>query len=143
MVHDLLLFLDTGRFTAALTEIEEFSTTYTAYFIEYDRLDIWRVQRKQTLNTYPIRDLSNSECLRGTASLTFDHITLKRLDTLFISFNDFIVNGNVIASFEFWEFFFTGHLLVNKSYGIHFYFDFGSAKVTGIFLIPKIFYVYY
>ena len=62
------------------------------------------------------------------SALTFDHIAFKRLDPFFITLNDLIINGNVIASFKLGEFLLARQLLVYICDGVHFS-DFRTAKV--------------
>ena len=46
--------------------------------------------------------------------LAFDHIAFKALDTLFGTFNDLIIDGDVITSLECRKRWFLGQLLMNK-----------------------------
>jgi len=84
-----------------------------------DRLDVGGVVREHTLYTNAVRDLTYGEGSGGTLSLCLDHVTFERLDTLFGSFDDLIVDGNVVARFEGRERLVTGHLLVNVLYRVH------------------------
>jgi hypothetical protein len=45
-------------------------------------------------------------------SLAFDHIATEALDTLFTTFNDLIINGNVVTGFKLRKLFFTCQLLM-------------------------------
>lgn len=111
----LFLFLDTGRFTATLAQVVKFRTANAAGLVQYDRLDVGRIKREQTLNTYTVGYLTNGKSLRETAALALYHVALERLDTFFGTFNYFIINSNIIARFEFGEIFLTTKLLVYKS----------------------------
>src|SRR5688572_9022119 len=55
-----------------------------------------------------------------TTALALDNISFKRLDPFLITFNNFIINGNVVACLEFWEIFLAGQLLMYVCYGVHF-----------------------
>ena len=61
-------------------------------------------------------------------ALAFDHISFERLDPFFITLNDLIINGNVVASFKLGEFLLARQLLVYICDGVHFS-DFRTAKV--------------
>ena len=52
-------------------------------------------------------------------SLAFDHVPLEALDTLLVTFNDLIVHGNIVTSFELGELPFCCKLLVYKGNCVH------------------------
>jgi hypothetical protein len=54
-----------------------------------------------------------------TGSLFFDYIAFERLDPFFISFDDLVVNGNIVAGFESGKIFLTGQLLMYICLGVH------------------------
>ena len=54
-----------------------------------------------------------------TLALALDNVAAEALDTLFVTFNDLIVNGNIVTGFKSREFSFGGQLLVNKCYSVH------------------------
>src|SRR5688572_13385304 len=54
-----------------------------------------------------------------TTALALDNISFKRLDPFLITFNNFIINGNVVACLEFWEIFLAGQLLMYVCDGVH------------------------
>src|SRR5580765_5829755 len=49
-------------------------------------------------------------------SLSFYNISLKTLNSFFVSFKNFIVYGDIISGFEFWKLFFSSQLFVYKCY---------------------------
>lgn len=53
-----------------------------------------------TLHAYAIAYFANGEAGGGTIALTLDHIAFEALDTGLVTFNYFIVNGDVITCFE-------------------------------------------
>lgn len=112
-------FLDPGAFTAPFTEEVKLGTPYTTNFVQYDTFDIWREHREKTLNTNAITHFTNCESGCGTGSLALDHITFKALDTLFATFNDPVVNSDIITCFELRMGGFIGQLFVNKCYCAH------------------------
>jgi hypothetical protein len=114
--YGLTLFLDTSALTATGTLEEQLGATNAANLVQIERLDIGRKEGEGPLNTHAIGDLPNGEgsCLAST--LTLDHITLETLDTFLVSFDDFIVNGDVITGFELRKFSFSCQLFVHKGY---------------------------
>ena len=115
-MYSSFLFLDAGTLTAALTLVVKLGTTYAAGFVHYDRVNVGRVKRERTLNTHTIRDLANREGGCCALALFFDHVTAERLDPFFGTFDDFIVDGNVVTGFELGEIFFAGQLFLYKGY---------------------------
>ena len=73
------------------------------------------------------------------SALAFDHISFKRLDPFFITLNNFIIDCNIVACLEFWEFFLAGQLLMYVCDGVHFCnFKEGKGRVgVGKFQIKK------
>lgn len=127
--HSAALFLDTGALSGTLAEVVQFGTTHPTYFVQFDRLDIGAVEREKTFYTYAVRHFANGEGLGHAATLTLDNVAAVGLDTLFGTFNNAVVNGNVITRFELGNRFLSGHLFVNESYGVHGNFQFERAKV--------------
>jgi len=110
------LFLDTSALTAAGTLEVQFCTTYAAYLVQLDGLDIGGKQGESPFYAHAIGDLPYGEGSRVACTLTFDNISLEALDTLLITFNNFIVDGDVVTGFELRELSFSCQLLVYKSY---------------------------
>ncbi len=75
-------FSDTCSFTAQVTQVVEFRTTYTTTACHFDLFDFRRVYREGTLNTYTVRDLTYCKRFGNAASATFDYYTFEDLDTL-------------------------------------------------------------
>lgn len=131
--HRLTLFLDTGAFTATLTLVVQLSATNTTYLMQQDGLDVGREEGEQTLHTYAIGNFTYGEGGSSTIALYFNYIAFEGLDTLLVTFNDFIVNGDIVTGFEFGVFLFTSELLVHKlDSGLHnFNFKDGKDKEGG------------
>lgn len=126
--HRLTLFFDTGALTAALTLVVQLGTANTTYLMQEDGLDIGREEGEQTLHTYAIGNFPYGESGGSTYTLYFNHVAFEGLDTLLVTFNDFIVNGDVVTGFEFGVFLFTSELLVHKlDSGLH-NFNFKECK---------------
>ena len=112
-------FLDTCALTAAFALVEELGATNLTGLVDLDGFDVRGIKREEAFYTYSIGDLPDGERSSETRTLTFDDVAFKALDTFFITFNDFIVNGNVVPGFKFRELLGGGQLLVDKSYGVH------------------------
>jgi hypothetical protein len=129
----LSLFLDTGALTATLALEVQFSPANTADLIHFDRLDIWGEQGEGPFHAYAIGDLTHGEsgCLPRTLAL--DHITFETLDTLLVSFDDLIVDGDIITGFELRKLSFSRQLLVYKSYSsVH---NFNFLRMAKVIII--------
>src|ERR1044072_357356 len=76
------LFFNTCAFTTTLTLVEKFRTTNATSFIQLNRVNIGRINRECSFNTYTIGDLAYGKGSCTTLPLAFDHIATKALDTL-------------------------------------------------------------
>ena len=114
--HSHSLFLDTGAFTAAGTLKVELCATYATDLMQLDGLDIGGEQGEGPFHTHAIGDLPDRESRGMAGALAFDHISLESLDTLLVTFNNFIVDSDIITGFELRELSFSCQLLVYKSY---------------------------
>ena len=114
MRHSLLL--DAGALTAPVTLEIQLGPANAANLVQFHGLDIGGVQRERPFHTYAVGDLPYSESGCLAFALTFDHFTLEALDTLFVPFNDLIVDSDVITGLEGGELSFSRQLLVYKSY---------------------------
>jgi len=63
-------------------------------------IDKRRVNRYNSLYTYRVRNFTNSEGLRYTRTFSLNYNTLKLLNTLLVTFFNFIMNGNGVTSFK-------------------------------------------
>jgi len=109
------LFLNTGTFSTTLTQVKQAGTAYLTYFVQYYAFNIGAVKRKQTLHTNTVAYFTY--CKRGgsAGALALDHIAFKALDTLFITFNNFIINSDVVTSFKLGVLPYRGKLFVHKA----------------------------
>lgn len=129
-------FLDTGTLTAALTQVVQFGAAYLTRLVQHDRIDVGRQDREQTLHTNTIRDLTHCERCSCTISLLFDNISTETLDTLFTTFYNLVVNGNIVTSFESRMGLFSCQLIVNKlNCCVHNFSFLRTAKVRGKLII--------
>lgn len=131
-------FLNPCAFTTSAAEEIQFRPANFTSFIQHDGFDIGRIHREGSFHTNGIRNLTYGKGSCSTLTLTFDHIALKTLDTFLITFNDLVVNGNIVPCFEFGNFFSNGQLCVYKIYcGIHIL-EIWTAKVGGKFGCAKL-----
>ena len=86
--------------------------------MENDAFDVWAYQRKCTLYTYAIADFTNCKRSGITVALTLDHIAFKALYTRFGTFNNFIIDGNIVTGFETWILLCRSQLIVNKLHSL-------------------------
>jgi hypothetical protein len=110
------LFLDTGAFTAPGTLEVEFCATYATDLMQLDGLDVGGEQGEGPFYTHAVGDLPDRESSGVASSLALDHISLEALDTLLVTFNNFIIDSDIITGFELRELYFSCQLLVYKSY---------------------------
>jgi hypothetical protein len=135
-LHSFLL--DPRALTAPAAQEVKFSAAYLTGLVQNDRFDIRRVHRESSFNSHSVRYFTHCECCSSSLALALDHIAFKALDTLLITFNDLVVDGNIVACLEFWRLFLRGQLLVYKSYcGIHIR-KIWTAKVEKILANTKI-----
>lgn len=131
-------FFDPCAFAASAAEEIQLGTANFTGFIEYDRLDIGRIDREGPFYSNGIGNLAHGKGCSSTLTLAFDHIALKALDTFLVTFNDLVVNGNIVPCFEFGNIFGDGELCVYKIYcGIHIL-EIWTAKVRSEFGYAKL-----
>jgi len=110
------LFLDTSALTAAAALEVQLCTTYAAYLMQFDGLDIGGEQGEGPFHAYSVGDLPYGEGGGMASALALDHISLEALDTLLVAFNDLIVDSDIITGFELRKLSFSRQLFVYKSY---------------------------
>src|SRR5689334_6296966 len=94
------LFLDPCALSATLTLIVQLGATNTTGFVQDNRLDVRREEWENPFYTDTVRDLTHGESSSIAFTLSFDHISTEGLDSLFITFNNFIIDGDVVTGFE-------------------------------------------
>lgn len=109
-------FLDTGALAAALALEVEFGAANAAHFVQIEGLDVGGEEGEGSFYAYAVGYFTNGEGGSLALALAFDHVSFKALDTLFVAFDDLIVDGDIVTGFEFRKFFFSRQLLVYKSY---------------------------
>ena len=110
------LFLDTRALTAAGTLEVQLCPANPANLVQLNRLDIGGEQGKGPFDTYAVGYFPHSKGGRIAGSLTLDHVAFEALDTLLVSFDDLIVDGDIVTGLELRKFSFSRQLLMYKSY---------------------------
>jgi hypothetical protein len=83
--------------------------------VEHDAFNIGAIERKETLYTHAIADFTHGKRGGSSVALALNNIALKALDTLFVAFNNLIVNGDVVTGFELRMLPYRGKLFVYKT----------------------------
>jgi hypothetical protein len=109
-------FLDPRALTAPATEEVKLGPAHLTGLIQCDGLDVRGVHREGPFNADTVRYFTYRESSGGTLALAFNNVTFEALDTLFVTLDDLIVNGDIVASFERRNFFPGGQLLMYKGY---------------------------
>ena len=99
------LLLDTGFLTCEVAQVEDAGTAHCTVLVDVYLLNERGRDREYALHAHAIGNLTNSKGLGGSASATLQHNALEVLDTFFVTFFDFIVNRDGVASLEFGELF--------------------------------------
>ena len=96
-------FLDTGFLTGEITQVEDTGTTHGTTLVDVDLLDEGAADGEDTFHANAVGNLADSKGLSSSSTTALYHNALEVLDTFFVSFTDFIVNSDGIASFELGE----------------------------------------
>ena len=96
---------DTSFLTGKIAEIEDSSSADGATLVDIDLFDERRRDGENSFHTDTVGDLTNSKGFSGTASGALKHNALEVLDTFFVTFFDFVMDSDGIASLEFGELF--------------------------------------
>src|SRR5690606_40901294 len=107
---------DTCSFTSTATQIEQFRATNFTNAIDINFLDVWRVYRENTFNTYTVRYFAYSKSSVRTYAVYLNNRALVHLNTLFMSLANFIMNADGISGFESGDFIFHYRLFFYKFY---------------------------
>lgn len=79
---------NTSRLTSALTQVVQFSFTYSTTTFNSNAVNYRRVSLEDTLNAFAVGDFANSECRVQTAVTNSDNHALECLQTFFGTFNN-------------------------------------------------------
>jgi hypothetical protein len=95
-----ILFLDTGRFAAKITQVIKFRSANSTVTDNVDVIDYRSVQRKDALDADAKADLADGDRFTRAAVFAGDHNALKNLETFLVAFLDADVNLDGIARLE-------------------------------------------
>ena len=76
------LLLDAGSLTSELAQIVKLGAANLTYLVDFDAVDVGRLQGEDTLHTYGTTHLANCEALLVTVTRDLDDYTAIKLDTL-------------------------------------------------------------
>ena len=99
------LLLDAGSLTCELAQVVQLSATYLTDLVDLDAIDVRRLDREDTLDTYSARHLANGEALLVTMTTNLDDDATIELDTLLGTLDNFVSDSNGVTSLELWELF--------------------------------------
>ena len=100
LVRNHSSLLDARLLTGKIAEVVDTSTANNTILVNLDLVDVGRVERENTLNTYAIRDLTDGEHLGLTRTLDLDNYAAEALQTLLVTLNDFVGYGDCVTSLE-------------------------------------------
>jgi len=93
-------FLNPGCFTDALAQVENSCSSNLTTAVHLDFINKRTVQWEYTFYTNSVGDFTNREGFSNTGIAALNHITLKQLNTLLVTFLDFVVYGNTVTGLE-------------------------------------------
>ena len=96
---------NTGFLTGEITKIEDSGTANSTMFVNFNLVDERTADGEDTFYTNAVGNLTDSKGLSRSTSTALQNNALEILDTLFVSFFNFIVDSDGIASLEFGELF--------------------------------------
>jgi len=108
--------LDPCALTTAASQEVKFGFTYFTHFVEGNRLNMRRGNRESPFHAHTVRNLTDGKSGGMSFALAFDHIAFEALDPFFITFLDFIIDGNIVSCFKPWKGIISGKLLMYKCY---------------------------
>jgi hypothetical protein len=114
-----LALLDAGFFARQFAQVEQASTANLATLGYLDIYDVGRSIWKNTLNTNAIRNFTYGEGFGRSRTFDLNYITTEGLDTLLVTFNDFIIHNDVVSCSESRHLPSWGQLFMHKLDSIH------------------------
>ena len=97
--------LDTSFLTSESAEVVELGSAHLTHLVEFDALDVRRVEWEDTLYTHCSRHLTYGEPFLVSFSTNLDDNTAIGLDTLLRTLDDFVVHGDGVTCLEIGEIF--------------------------------------
>ena len=102
---------NTGFLTGKIAEIEDSCSADSTVFVDIDFLNERAADGEHTLHANAVGNLTDSKGLSRTTSSALQDNTLEVLDTFFVSFFNFVMDSDGIASLEFGEVFTLAQIL--------------------------------
>ena len=100
----LVAFLfDTGFLTGEVAQVEDAGTAHSTTLVDINLLNERAGKGEDTLHSYAVRDLADSKGLSSSASAALQDNALEVLDSLFVTFFNFLMDSDGIASLELGE----------------------------------------
>lgn len=119
LLGNKFFLLDTGFLAYEIAEVEQTGTTHFTALEHLNVNNIGRRERENTLYTYAIRHFANGEGTRAVVAADLDDVAAECLYALLVAFDDFIIDGYVVARKKFREVPFRRHLFVYKLDRVH------------------------
>lgn len=97
------LLLDTGLLTRKSAEVVQLGTTHLTNLVDFDAFDVRRLDGEDTLYTNGARHLAYGETLLVLMTGNLDNNAAIQLDTLLVTFDDFVCYSDGVTSLELGE----------------------------------------
>lgn len=94
------LFCDASLLAGEVAQVVELSTTYLTNFVHHDAVDVGTADGENTFNTNCARHLADCEALVIAVTADFDADTTIELNTLLVTFDNFVSNSYSVTSLE-------------------------------------------
>jgi len=94
------LFSDASLLASEIAQVVQLSATYLTNLVHLDAVNVGAVDGEDTFHTYSARHLADSEALVLSVTANLDADTTVELDTLLVTFDNFVCNGYGVASLE-------------------------------------------
>src|SRR5262249_34971341 len=96
-------FFDTSGFATKLADVIQLRAAHAAGSHNFDFIDHFRVQRKDSLDAMSKRNLAHREGRAISAMFLSDADAFENLDAFFVAFLDFHMDFHGIARLEIWN----------------------------------------
>src|SRR5215471_20096552 len=93
-------FLDTGRFTAQVTNVVQLRASHASGADDFDLIDDLRVKRENAFDSVSKRNLAHRECRADAAVFLGNTHALKDLDAFLVALSDFDVHFDGVSRME-------------------------------------------
>ena len=94
------LLLDAGLLAGQVAQVVDACTTDDTDLVDLDLVDVGRVEREDALDTHAVRYLADREHLGLARTLDLDHYAAEALDTLLVTLDDPVGNGDRVTGLE-------------------------------------------